>query len=155
MSYVKHILQPGENVLVIGRLHWILYWPAIIWLLCCGGAVAAAIHFRATNYRWLISVMLAGLFLLLAVFALVNAWWRIFTTEIAVTTHRVIYKTGFITRHTTEMNIDKIESVVVDQSILGRLFDYGTLDIRGTGASIEQLTRIAHAIQLRNAITSR
>jgi hypothetical protein len=53
------------------------------------------------------------------------------------------------------MNIDKIESVIVDQSILGRIFDYGTVSIRGTGASIEQLKLISHAIELRNAITSR
>ncbi len=155
MSYVKHILQPGENVLVIGRLHWILYWQAIFWFLCSGGAMAAAVHFHATNYPWMIAVALVALCLVFALVALVHAWWQSFTTEIAVTNHRVIYKTGFITRHTAEMNIDKIESVVVDQSILGRLFDYGTLDIRGTGASIEQLTRIAHAIELRNAITSR
>ena len=155
MNYVKHILQPGEEVLVVGRLHWIIYWPALFWFLCCGGALAAAVHFHATNYPWMIAVALTALFLVLGFIALIRAWWRIFTTEIAVTTHRVIYKRGFITRHTDEMNIDKIESVAVDQSILGRFLDYGTIDIRGTGAGIEQLKRIAHAIELRNAITSR
>ncbi len=154
MSYVKHILQPGEELLVVGRLHWIIYGPAIFWFVLTGGAAYAVAHFKYTNYYWL---ALAGgvVFLALGIVSLVRAWWQAFTTEIAVTTHRVIYKQGFINRHTDEMNVDKIESVVVDQSILGRILDYGTIDIRGTGAGIEQLKLIAHAIDLRNAITSR
>ena len=155
MSYVKHILQPGEDVLAVGRLHWIIYWPGLFWFLCSTGAFAAAVHFHSTNYPWMISVALTALFFLFGLLALSRAWWHAFTTEIAVTTHRVIYKRGFITRHTDEMNIDKIESVIVDQSILGRLLGYGTIDIRGTGAGMERLKRIAHAIELRNAITSR
>ena len=155
MSYVKHILQPGENVLAVGSLHWIIYWPALFWLLCDAGAVAAAVHFHSTNYPWMTSVALTALFFLFGLLALLRVWWHAFTTEIAVTTHRVIYKRGFITRHTDEMNIDKIESVIVDQSILGRILGYGTIDVRGTGAGMERLKRIAHAIELRNAITSR
>ncbi|MGO9134843.1 MAG: PH domain-containing protein [Methylovirgula sp.] len=155
MSYVKHILQPGENVLVVGRLHWIIYMPAILWFCCAAATAYAAYHFRETNYLWLASLAGTALFLILGLAQLIHAWWHAFTTEIAVTNHRVIYKCGFINRHTDEMNIDKIESVIVDQSILGRIFDYGTINIRGTGASIERLKLISHAIELRNAITSR
>jgi hypothetical protein len=53
------------------------------------------------------------------------------------------------------MNIDKVESVVVDQSILGRILDYGTILIKGTGHGFERLKLISHAIELRNSITSR
>ncbi|MGB8277427.1 MAG: PH domain-containing protein [Methylovirgula sp.] len=155
MSYVKHILQPGEKVLVTGRLHWIIYAHALLWFLCAAAAAAVAVHLRSTNYQWMAAVALTALFFVFGLIALIRARWHSFTTEIAVTTTRVIYKTGFINRHTAEMNIDKIESVVVDQSIFGRLLGYGTIDIRGTGASIEQLKRVAHAIELRNAITSR
>jgi uncharacterized membrane protein YdbT with pleckstrin-like domain len=155
MSYIKHILQPDEKVLVIGRLHWIIYWHAIVSFVCAAGAAATAIYFKDTNYIWMIVVVLTVVFVIYGLIALIRAWWHAFTTEIAVTNHRVIYKTGFINRHTAEMNIDKIESVDVDQSILGRILGYGTIDIKGTGASIEQLKRVAHAIELRSAITSR
>ncbi|SRR5579863_642718 len=155
MSYVKHILQPGENVLVDGRLHWIIYVPAIFWFILTAVAAYAAYYFRDTNLRWFAGVAVTALLLAVALVSLVRAWWHAFTVEIAVTNHRVIYNRGFINRHTDEMNIDKIESVIVDQSILGRILDYGTISIRGTGASIEQLKLIAHAIELRNAITSR
>jgi uncharacterized membrane protein YdbT with pleckstrin-like domain len=155
MSYIKHILQPDEKVVVIGRLHWIIYRHAIFWFLCAGAAVAAAIYFKETNIIWMITAVLAVVLFICGFIALVRAWWHTFTTEIVVTNHRVIYKRGFINRLTAEMNIDKIESVDVDQSIPGRILGYGTIDIKGTGASIEQLKRVAHAIELRNAITSR
>ena len=57
-------------------------------------------------------------------------------TELSVTNHRVIYKTGFIRRHTVEMNMDKVETVNVDQTILGRILGYGTIHVLGTGQGI-------------------
>ncbi|MFZ0730353.1 MAG: PH domain-containing protein [Methylovirgula sp.] len=155
MPYLKRILQPGENVVFDGHLHWIIYHKAIFFLLCTAIAIAAAIYFRETNYRWAIALILVIVFALLTLIFAAHAWWQSFTTEIAVTTARVIYKTGFIKRHTAEMNMDKVESVDVDQSLLGRILGYGTVDIRGTGASIEQLEFIAHPLELRNAIMAR
>jgi membrane protein YdbS with pleckstrin-like domain len=155
MSYLKHILQPGETLIFDGHLHWIIYRKAIFFLICALIAVVAAYRFKDTNYRWVASLALILIFGLLTLIFAIHAWWQSFTTEIAVTTSRVIYKTGFLQRHTAEMNMDKVESVDVDQSLLGRILDYGTVDIRGTGASIEQLEHIAHPLQLRNAITAR
>jgi uncharacterized membrane protein YdbT with pleckstrin-like domain len=73
----------------------------------------------------------------------------------AVTNHRVIYKRGFIRRHTVEMNMDKVETVDVDQSLLGRILGFGTIRVLGTGQGIETLNRIGSPILLRNAITAR
>jgi uncharacterized membrane protein YdbT with pleckstrin-like domain len=87
--------------------------------------------------------------------AFVRAWFIRWITELAVTDRRVIYKCGFISRHTVEMNMDKIESVDVDQSLLGRMFGYGTIHVLGTGEGIESLRRIASPIALRNAITAK
>lgn len=155
MTYLKHILQPGENVVFDGHLHWIIYRKAIFFLICTLLAVAAAVYFRNTNFRWTAALALILVFGLLTLLFAIHAWWRSFTTEIAVTTSRVIYKSGFIQRRTAEMNMDKVESVDVVQSLLGRILGYGTVNIRGTGASIEQLEHIAHPLELRNAITAR
>jgi uncharacterized membrane protein YdbT with pleckstrin-like domain len=155
MSYLKHILQPGEKVVFDGHLHWVIYKKAIFCLICAGIAIAAAVHFQNTQVQWAASLALVLVSGVLALAFAIRAWWQSFTTEIAVTTTRVVYKTGFIKRHTAEMNMDKVESVDVDQSLLGRILGYGTINIRGTGASIEQLDNIAHAVELRNAITSR
>ena len=69
-----------------------------------------------------------------------------------MTSRRVIYKRGFIKRYTAEMNMDKVESVVVTQSILGRVLGYGTIHVRGTGEGIEHLHDIRAPLALRNCI---
>jgi len=83
-----------------------------------------------------------------------RAWFRRWTTEIAVTDRRVILKRGFIRRHTVEMNMQKVESVDVDQTQLGRLFDYGSVTIRGTGSTFETLRMIDAPLKLRSTITA-
>ena len=94
-------------------------------------------------------------FTLTAVVLAIPAWLRRLATEVAVTDRRVIYKTGLIQRHTIEINIDKIESADVDQSIVGRLFGFGSITIRGTGEGVEPLRNIAQPLQLRNAVLVR
>jgi uncharacterized membrane protein YdbT with pleckstrin-like domain len=156
VSYASSVLQTGETIKAVGRLHWIVF---------ARGVVAAAIGAALMLYGYraqrdarddLASVLaIVGGLLLLAGLALsINAWFHRWITEISVTTHRVIYKTGFVRRHTVEMNMDKVETVDVDQSLLGRLLGFGTITVRGTGQGIESLRRISHPIQLRNAITA-
>ena len=85
----------------------------------------------------------------------IMAWFKQWTTEIVVTNHRVIYKKGFIRRRTAEMNMDKVESVTVNQTIMGRVLDYGVVDTRGTGEGFEHLHGIGSPIVLWNAILAR
>jgi uncharacterized membrane protein YdbT with pleckstrin-like domain len=66
----------------------------------------------------------------------------------------VIYAHGFIQRHTVEVHMDKIESVDVDQSVLGRLLDYGDVTIRGTGTTLEPIREVDRPIALRNEVTA-
>ena len=156
MSYVDSVLQPGERIIMRGHLHWIVYWHAILFfVLMILSASWGGIGLMA-------SVAFGGLFAL----SFAHAWFIRWITEIAVTDRRIIYKRGFITRHTEEMNMDKVASVDVDQSILGRILDYGTLHVIGTGGAqntdnankprgIEHLHRIASPLTLRNAITAK
>jgi uncharacterized membrane protein YdbT with pleckstrin-like domain len=79
------------------------------------------------------------------------AYIRIKSTEIGVTTKRLIVKHGFIRRSTIEINIQKIESIQVDQGFLGRVLNYGTLVISGTGTSHAPITGIAEPMAFRRA----
>jgi uncharacterized membrane protein YdbT with pleckstrin-like domain len=88
-----------------------------------------------------------------AAILLFSAWFRRYTTEIAVTNRRIIYKRGFISRRTIEMQMDKVESVDVDQTIWGRIFGYGDITIRGVGVGIEPLKNIDAPIEFRNHVT--
>jgi uncharacterized membrane protein YdbT with pleckstrin-like domain len=148
MSYVSKVLQPEERVLMLGRLHWITYREAAIAL------VLALLVFWFGGKSFLLHVIgwsLLAASVGLAIFAAFNQW----ITEIAVTTKRVIYKHGFIRRITSEMNMDKIESVIVTQSIAGRVLDYGSIHILGTGEGMEHLHKIAAPLALRNCIVAR
>jgi uncharacterized membrane protein YdbT with pleckstrin-like domain len=74
------------------------------------------------------------------------------TSELVITDRRVLIKVGFIRRQTFEMFISKIESVAVTQGVMGRFFNYGTVEIRGTGGSSESFGTIAAPLQFRDAI---
>jgi len=149
MRYIDHILQPGETVAYTTTLHWVVYWPAIgLWLLAF---VALTVGGAAGPIALLAALVCALVGLGLAL----GAWFRRWTTEIDVTDRRIVYKRGFIRRHTVEMNMDKVESVDVDQSILGRILNYGDITIRGTGVGIEPLHNIDAPLQFRNQVTAR
>jgi len=150
MSYVQRVLQPGETVRHTASIHWIVYLPGAVFALV-GAAIFGYSQMTASGrVFW---EVVAGLFGIIGLFLLVPEWFTWWTTEIAVTNLRIIYKAGFISRSTVEMHMDKVESVDVEQSIFGRLLDYGDVTVRGTGAGFEPLRMIAAPIALRNHIT--
>jgi uncharacterized membrane protein YdbT with pleckstrin-like domain len=79
------------------------------------------------------------------------AWVRYKSTELAITTKRVIVKVGFIRRSTVEININKVESIQVDQAILGRMFNFGTLVIAGAGTPQAPVAGISAPMEFRKA----
>lgn len=73
------------------------------------------------------------------------------TDEFVITNKRVIMKTGLFSRKIFEMTTAHIESINVDQSILGRIFGYGTVIIVGSGGTKESFPDISHPIKFRKA----
>jgi uncharacterized membrane protein YdbT with pleckstrin-like domain len=156
MRYVRRVLLPGETVVYFSRLHWIVFTRAILAGIVCLALVVAALY-AANAQTPNLSLALwiaAAIFALLGLAAVLRALVRRASTEFAVTDQRVIYKTGLLGRHTLEMNRSKVESVDVDQSILGRLLDYGTIVVRGTGGSLEPIRQVAAPLTFRGHITA-
>ncbi len=150
MAYYTKVLQSDETVKYLGGLHWIIYGYAILFGLC---AVAAAVwFFGATDQQQPIAEGIVAIAALLAVIFFIRSWFRRLGTEIVVTDKRVILKRGFIARHTEEMNVTKVETVDVEQTISGRIFGYGTVLIRGVGSSLEPLRVVSSPLALRNSI---
>ena len=153
MPYYTKVLQPDEQVRVIGRLHLSIYLRGFIVLIAAIALLAASTSLPDPDAqriaRWA-SAALGALGLLL----LLRAWIRRRATEIVVTDRRVILKRGLIARHTVEMNVGKIETVDVEQGLAGRLWGYGTLLIHGTGSGFEPLVGIGAPLSIRNAIVA-
>jgi uncharacterized membrane protein YdbT with pleckstrin-like domain len=152
--YIDDILQPGEKVLYSTNAHWVFYLPAI------GAWIVAIVLFvvsrtASTDALVLLSLVSAAVVALVALYWTVRAWFHRWTTETDVTNMRVVHKTGFIKRRTFEMALDKVESVDVYQSIMGRLLDYGNVTIKGVGEGREDITTIASPLEFRNHITTR
>jgi membrane protein YdbS with pleckstrin-like domain len=141
--YIDEILQPGERVLYSTNEHWMFFLPAIAaWIV----AVVFLVLWRmvaadALVFVWLALAAIAGL---AALYWTATAWFHRWTTETDVTNMRVVHKTGFIKRRTFEMNLDKVESVDVNQSILGRLMNYGDITIQGVGEGIQTISTMPH-----------
>jgi uncharacterized membrane protein YdbT with pleckstrin-like domain len=154
MRYVRRVLQPGETIIYATRQHSVIYARAMLLLIVCAVLAGAGIYTSDNQNLSLAFGIAAALFGLLALGAAAHAFVRRATTELAITDHRVIYKTGLLSRHTIEMNRDKVESVDVDQTILGRIFGYGTIIVRGTGGSLEPIRNIGDPLTFRSHITA-
>lgn len=126
-SYVEDALVGGEKIVHQGRISLWSVWH----LLALGLVLLPAFG---------IGLIFWGI-----------AYIRIKSTEIAVTTKRLIVKHGFIRRSTIEININKVESIQVDQAMMGRMLNYGTLVISGTGTSHAPITGISEPMAFRKA----
>ena len=152
--YIDKVLQPGEWVLYSTNAHWMFFLPAIAaWVV----AVVFLVLSRMVAADALKSVCLAFAAVsgLVALYWTATAWFHRWTTETDVTNLRVVHKTGFIKRRTFEMSLDKVESVDVNQSILGRILNYGDVTVRGVGEGAETIDTIASPLEFRNHITAR
>lgn len=125
--YIEGILSSGEEI-----------------------AYQAKISLWSLLPRILIGIILLP-FLGLGLLFLISAALKYISTELAITNKRVIAKFGFIRRRTIEINLAKIESIQVDQSIAGRLFDYGSLVVAGAGTPQAPIPGISSPIKFRNA----
>ena len=141
MSYVEQQLLKGETVVYRARLTPLLYAAPAVFL----GIGAAFLAIEALRP--------VGIILLpIALVALTMTHVRRVTSEFAVTDRRVIIKTGLMSRQTLETHLEKIEGVGVDQSIVGRLFRYGNITVKGTGGTSKPFALISRPMRFRKAV---
>jgi uncharacterized membrane protein YdbT with pleckstrin-like domain len=127
MSYIEQSLGQGEILIARARFHW---WYSL--------------------KAWAALILLGWLVIGIVIFAVMMI--RRWTTEIGVTTHRFVEKTGWFTLKTLEVALPNIEGVSVTQTFWGRLLGYGHLRIEGTGVDHIDLPDIADPIGFRAAI---
>lgn len=123
MAYIEQSLGQGERIVAKAHFHWWYTFKAI--LLAC---------------------TIVGL--IVAIPMLIRKW----STEIGVTTHRFVEKTGIVSLHTYEIALPNIEGLKVEQSLWGRILGYGHIRIEGTGVDAVEIPDIANPIAFRAAI---
>jgi uncharacterized membrane protein YdbT with pleckstrin-like domain len=123
LKYVSENLVAGEEIKHVAKLHWFMY-----------------------VFHVVLMVVLVGFVTILGPII------RQFTTEMVVTNRRVIVKVGLISRNVMEMNLQKVESVSVQQGIWGRILGFGTVAVVGSGGSIEAVSYVADPLAFRKAV---
>ncbi|HEY2381068.1 MAG TPA: PH domain-containing protein [Terriglobia bacterium] len=154
MSYADNNLIAGETVTYRGRLHWVLFVKpvlvsavilvAVILLLDVSG-LSTKISTGAAALAWLAGLILSVIPIIPAILT-----WK--SAEFSVTNKRVILKVGFVQSKTEEMFLNKVESVGVDQNLVGRMLGYGDIVIRGTGGSLEPFHRVSSPLEFRRQV---
>jgi Bacterial PH domain len=131
MSYVEKSLISGEKLVYRTGVHWcVLFWPVVIALALAAGGVACLVR-REQEF----TIAGAALLVVAAVVLIV-----------------AIVKTGIASRRSLEIMLAKVESVGIDEPVMGRMLGYGTVVIHGTGGTPEPFVRIAHPSELRKNV---
>lgn len=129
MRYIDASLAPGEEIIQRGR------WPTIFWV----GAWASLIF---------LGIIVVGVFIFLR--AAIIMW----TTDFAVTNRRVVLKRGWLNRKTEELAVESVEGVLLEQSLIARLFGFGRVIVTGTGDATIRFPPMAHPVAFRRSIES-
>lgn len=169
MNYIQKILFNGETVQYNGRVHWIIYVPGVFYL---GLSIYLAYSMHAWNESPDIhsftsslinrfpftenipefittSLFLTGSYKLIKAFIIANF------TELVVTNFRIIAKFGVYETTTIEMDKNKIAGITIHQSPIGKIFNYGTVTLRGFVGDISGIPVLARPYDIQKYTTGR
>jgi uncharacterized membrane protein YdbT with pleckstrin-like domain len=145
MSYIETNLMEDESMVHLTRLH-----PIVLL------SPAMAVSFLAGTWTIVRDVELVNLavlcFLVVALYRLLDRIIFYVTSEFGVTSKRVLGKTGFVRRRSLDIVLAKVEAIRLSQSILGRIMNYGDLEVTGTGGTEEVLRFIPDPLLFRKSV---
>ena len=128
MSYIRNSLSNNEEVKATFKLHWFTAIPVIVFALLA--IPTAGLTFFVSAYLWL----------------------QLKTTELGITSKRVIFKEGIISRKSDEMRNDAIETIEIDQNVLGRILGFGDVIISGRGRGHVLFKNVDNPIEVKKAL---
>lgn len=155
MSYIERELNDGERLVLMGRVSWWTIVPQTLLALAVlvVAAVIAALLSGLVGLFWLIAIPVV---LLLWLVLVARQVFRVLTTEIAITSRRVVSKTGLFRTVIKATPLDKVNNVNVSQSFFGNLLNYGDIEVTTATADTNDNHRIASlggTDQFRNTLT--
>lgn len=153
MSYIDETLTNEEQVLYRTKPHWIIFSASLGWLF-----LAILILFLTPRYdfantplysTYTLADILGSIVLLLGLLSGIIAYVNYQTSEYGITNRRILMKVGFISRLSLEILLQRVEGIQVFQSIPGRVFNYGSIVIIGTGGSRDPFPNIPDPLVFR------
>lgn len=136
-NYIDQNLARDEKVIVKAQVTWLSQF----WYLLFGGLfVLMALPSKSF------------VFFLIGVIFIAIAAIHVITTELALTNRRIIAKSGLIRRNTIELKVNRVESLGVDQGVLGRIFNFGSITVKGVGGSNAPIPYIARPMEFRQQV---
>ena len=139
MAYIESNLLPDEQVVLKAKLHWIIFVKSF------------AVIFLGLVFVFILPIV-GGVVVLIGLAAAIPAIVDYLTSEFGVTNKRVIIKIGFVRRRTLELLLRHVEAISVDQTILGRILDFGSVTLTGTGGVREVFHNISTPLEFRRRI---
>ena len=159
MSYIDKSLGDGEAVIARARFHWLYNLSAWLQLLVPTVLLIALLSWASRQSAFLDTanpvtwtVGLVVLWFVLGLISFLRMMILKWTTEVGVTSHRFVEKYGVLSMRTNEIALPNIEGIKVHQSLLGRVFGYGTIRIEGTGVDAVTTPNIADPVSFVRAI---
>ncbi|QOW46928.1 MULTISPECIES: PH domain-containing protein [Acinetobacter] len=138
-NYIEENLARDEKIIVKAQVTWLSQF----WYLLFGGLFVL----MALPSKNVIFFLLGIIFIAIAVIHVV-------TTELALTSRRIIAKSGLVRRNTIELKVNRIESLGVDQGVLGRILNFGSIAVKGIGGSHAPIPYIARPMEFRQQVNS-
>lgn len=157
MSYVEDNRLPEEKVLFTGKISSAIFLRSLFALIFALLFLVVLTQIqKSTNptkgYIALLTFATIIIFLILASYLMIKAIITISASEFAVTDKRIMVKTGFLSRNTKEILLSKVESISIDQNVLGRMLNFGTIIITGTGETSQRVRAISDPILIRKKL---
>lgn len=138
-SYIEQNLARDERIIIKAQVTWLSQF----WYLFFGGLFILSSVGSKNGVPFFIGLILIAI-----------AAIHVLTTELALTNRRIIAKSGLIRRNTIELKANRVESLGVDQEILGRIFNFGSIVIKGTGGSHAPIPYIARPLEFRQQVNN-
>ncbi|MGU3290779.1 PH domain-containing protein [Acinetobacter radioresistens] len=138
-SYIEQNLARDERIIIKAQVTWLSQF----WYLFFGGLFILSSLGSKNGVPFFIGLILIAI-----------AAIHVLTTELALTNRRIIAKSGLIRRNTIELKVNRVESLGVDQGILGRIFNFGSIVIKGTGGSHAPIPYIARPLEFRQQVNN-
>lgn len=154
--YIDSTLLKDEKLIYAARPHWIIFGPAVAafvvaFLFLYFGPVYFALRLSIWGNHQLYDIC-AAIAALIGAYWLLTAYIKYRTSEFGITDKRVLMKTGLVSRNSLEIFLRKLEAINVNQTVTGRILNYGTLVIIGTGGTEDFYPNVPDPLNFRKRV---